>query len=145
MKHLTEYILESQDQTKRYADAYIVCDDKVLVLRRANYMKKFRSLWGVIGGSIEESDKDSKAAAIREILEETGIELTFNEQHKMRLLRTIHNDDGSTTDQWVVEMESKPDVKISREHSKYEWFDDKTEGIYKWMPNVFQTIQKILR
>ena len=144
MKQIIEYIFDNLKEPKKYIDAFLLYDDKILILRRANYMKKFKSLWGVVGGSIEEKDKDSKSAAIREIKEETGIELSFNEERKMKLLETIKHEDNSTSDIWVIELESKPEVKISREHSKYEWFNEESDMNKKWMPDIFQIIQKIL-
>lgn len=72
MKSIINYINESQD-IKRYVDCILVSpEDKILILRRANYMKKFGGKWGFVGGSIDNKDKDSKAAVKREIKEETG-------------------------------------------------------------------------
>ena len=142
MRQLIEYIYESE--SKKYIDAFLVYEDQVLILRRANYMRKFKSLWGVVGGSIENKDKDSKSAAIREIKEETGITLTFNEERTMKKIDTITHEDNSTSDIWVVKLETKPEIKISREHSKYEWFNEESKMDKKWMPHIFQLIQKIL-
>ena len=47
-------------------------------------MRKFGGCWGVVGGSIEKTDKDSRAAAIRETQEETGIEIPYVIQTKMQ-------------------------------------------------------------
>ena len=68
-------------------------DNEILILRRSNYMKKFKSLWGFPGGSVENKDKDNKAAAIRELKEETSIELTFNEEAGCKLFDSITNKD----------------------------------------------------
>ena len=71
MIQLTKYILESIN--KIYANMIVISpDNEILILRRSNYMKKFKSLWGFPGGSVENKDKDNKAAAIRELKEETG-------------------------------------------------------------------------
>ena len=52
---------------------------KLLLLQRANYMKKFGGKWGFAGGQLDKNDKCLKDTAVRELLEETGIILTFNE------------------------------------------------------------------
>ena len=71
MKSIQDYIMESQ--TKHYVDGILISpDDEILILRRANYMKKFGGIWGFVGGSIEDKDKDSRAAIKREIKEETS-------------------------------------------------------------------------
>lgn len=128
---------------KYYSNIIIVSpDDEILILRRANYMRKYKSLWGFPGGSVSDSDKDSKEAAIRELKEETGIELTFNETNNCEKFDSITNNDGSVSDYYIVKLESKPEVKLSKEHSKYEWFKENTKENLRWMPDVFQLIQK---
>ena len=87
-------------------------------------------------------DKDSKAGAIRELYEETGIKLTWNEEHNCKKFDTIKNEDGSLSEYYITTLETTPDVKISREHAKYEWFDESNKNNHKWMPDVFQLIQK---
>lgn len=142
MKTIKSYILESQQQ-KKYVDGILVTsDDKILILRRANYMNKFGGKWGFVGGSIDDKDKDSRAAIKREIKEETGYELTWNEEHEAELFDKITHEDGSITEYWLVKLETKPEIKISREHSKYEWYEIENNKDYKWMPDVYQIIQK---
>lgn len=145
-KILQESINESQDEPKRYSNMILMNpdEDAVLILRRANYMRKFRTMWGFPGGSIDQKDKDSKAAAVRELKEETDIELTFNEERKCKKFDSIKNEDDSISDYWIATLEAIPEVKLSREHSKYEWFNEKNKEKHKWMPDVFQIIQKIL-
>ena len=141
MKSLISIINESLQ--KRYVDAILVSpDDKILILRRANYMKKFGGKWGFVGGSIDNKDKDSKAAIKREIKEETGYELTWNEEHEMKMFDKINHQDNSSTEYWLVKLEVNPEIKISREHSKYEWYEIENDKDYKWMPDVYQIIQK---
>lgn len=142
MKSITQYIIESQ-QEKRYVDGILVTqDDKILILRRANYIKKFGGKWGFVGGHIDKTDKDSQSAIKREIKEETGYELTWNEEHEMKLFDKKTHEDNSSTEYWLIKLETTPDIKISREHSKYEWYEIENDKNYKWVPDVFQIIQK---
>ena len=142
MKNILNYIFESIE--KKYVNIIVVSpENEILILRRANYMKKFKGLWGFPGGSIDAKDKDSKSAVIRELKEETGIELSWNEEYKyLKKFETIKNNDGSISEYFIVKLETKPTIKISREHSKYDWFDIKNKTNYKWMPDIFQIIQK---
>ena len=149
MKHITDWINENKGEIKHYVDGILVSDDeKILILRRANYMKNFGGQWGFVGGSIDKKDKNNKEAIIREIEEETKIKLTFNEQQKMKAIdKQEHENNGSVvsdTEYWLIKLESNPDVKISREHSKYEWIDANTfkNKTFKFMPDVFHYIQK---
>ena len=145
-KILQESIQESQDEPLKYSNIILLNpeEDSVLILRRANYMKNFRGMYGFPGGRIDIKDKDSKEAAIRELKEETGIELTWNEVHKCKKYDTIKNEDGSISDYWITTLETTPEIKLSKEHAGYEWFNDKSKKPHKWMPDIFQIIQKIL-
>lgn len=142
MRSLKDIILESTEN-KTYTNMIVVSpDDEILILQRAYYMKKYKGLWGFPGGSVDDKDKNSKAGAVRELNEETGIELTWNEEHDCKKFDSIKNKDGSISEYYITKLETKPDIKISREHAKYEWFDKYNKKQYKWMPDVFQLIQK---
>ena len=147
MISLEDYILINEDTIKHYVDGIIISEDRILILRRANYMRKFGGYWGFVGGSIDKKDNNSKEAIIREIKEETGIELTVNEQNKMKSLDTVKHDNNSDTEYWLVNLESKPEIKISKEHSKYEWIDNKSlsEKTYKFIPGILEIIEKYLK
>ena len=157
MRQIVEFICdgldkpfaENKNETRHYVDGILVSEDeKILILRRANYMKNFGGQWGFVGGSVDKKDKNNKEAIIREIKEETGLELTFNEQQKMKVVdKQGHEREdgsiGSDTEYWLIKLETSPDIKISREHSKYEWVDENKlkEKNYKFMPDVFHYIQ----
>jgi hypothetical protein len=53
------------------------------------------------------------------------------------------HENNSTTEYWLIKLETNPDVKISREHSKYEWVDENIlrSKNFKFMPDVFHYIQ----
>ena len=150
MKHITDWINENKGEIKHYVDGILISDDeRILLLRRANYMKKFGGQWGFVGGSVDKKDKNNKEAIIREIEEETKIKLTFNEQQKMKAIDKQKHEDSngsvvSDTEYWLIKLETTPEIKISREHSKYEWIDINTfkNKTFKFMPDVFHYIQK---
>ena len=57
------------------------------------------------------------------------------------------NKDGiivADTEYWLIKLESNPDVKISREHSKYEWVgpDEVKARNRNFVSDVFHYIQK---
>ena len=151
MKSLKELILENE--IRHYVDGILVNKDtdEILLLQRAGYLKLFGGKWGFIGGSIENSDKSTKDALIREIKEETGIELSFNEKNSIKSVgKQEHlggpNDDivVSDTEYFIIELETKPEIKLSKEHSRYKWFDKESikEKQGKCIPDVFHYIQK---
>ena len=151
MKDITSFINENKE-IKHYVDGILVRpDDELLLLQRAGYVKPFGGKWAFVGGSIDEKDKSPKDALIREIKEETGIELTFNEKHAMEHFGKEQHMGGendeevvSDTEYFIVKLETKPEVKISREHARYKWFDKESikEKQGKCIPDVFHYIQR---
>ena len=128
MRQIVEFICdgldkpfaENKNEVRHYVDGILVSEDeRILILRRANYMKNFGGQWVFVGGSVDKKDKNNKEAIIREIKEETKIELTFNEQHNMKVIdKQCHEREdgsiGSDTEYWLIKLETNPDVKISR-------------------------------
>ena len=151
MKDITSFINENKE-IKHYVDGILVSpDDELLLLQRAGYVKHFGGKWAFVGGSIDEKDKSPKDALIREIKEETGIELTFNEKHEMEHFGKEQHMGGtndeevvSDTEYFIVKLETKREVKISREHARYRWFDKDSikEKQGKCIPDVFHYIQR---
>ena len=119
--------------------------DKILILRRANYIKKFGGMWCFPGGHVDPNDKNPKEAAIRELKEETGIELSWNELSNVKEYDKIkHDNDNSICYYYITTLESNVDVKLSKEHAAYEWYNETSKKNHKWVPDVFQNIQKLL-
>lgn len=142
MKSLTQFISESQQ--KEYVDVIIYSEDMdVLVLQRANYMKNFRGMWGVVGGSIEKEETPEEAA-LREVKEETGMSKENEDIDYVKQIGKIKHDDGSISylfQVWTVEI---PEVKLSKEHQRYKWISNTDQIKGKWMPGIKEEIDKIL-
>ena len=96
----------------------------------------------MLSGLIFIPDKISKDSIKREIKEEIGYDLTWNEEYEAKVFEKIIHEDGSSTEYWLIKLETKPNIKISKEHRKFEWFNEESKNNYKWMPEVFQLIQK---
>jgi mutator protein MutT len=112
MKRFTEYITESSAQ---FTDIIVECNNEILLLRRANYMKRFGGKWCLPGGHID-NQETSKTAILRELKEETNIiinDAMFFTNYKYM--------SGETSDIYYIILEEKPEVKISREHAQYKW------------------------
>ena len=146
MKTLRDKLQENE--IHHYVDAILVSEEnKILILQRAGYMKRFPGKWGFVGGSVEKKDSSVKEAAIREIKEETGIELTKNEQANMEYFdkQEHEGENGETvsdTEYWLVKLDTTPEIKISKEHRRYEWVDEESFKLKqgKYMADVYHYI-----
>ena len=146
MKTLREKLQENE--IRHYVDAILISEEnKILVLQRAGYMKQFPGKWGFVGGSVEKKDSSVKEAAIREIEEETGLKLTVNERDNMKYFdKQGHEGDNgeivSDTEYWLVRLETTPEIKLSREHRRYEWVDEESFKLKqgKYVSDVYHYI-----
>ena len=142
MKTIAELFEENTSEKNHFVDVIAWKENfGFLVLRRANYMKNFRGMWGVVGGSIENKET-VEDAAYRELKEETGI--NKNQVDKLWEFAEIKHQNGNNTEVWVANLKDNFDtdsVKISGEHSQYKWIteiDQLSKGT--WMPNLKEVL-----
>tara|TARA_R110001599_G_scaffold292984_2_gene496804 strand:- start:203 stop:601 length:399 start_codon:yes stop_codon:yes gene_type:complete len=93
----------------------VIVDDKnrVLLLKRSNYTKKFSGQWDLPGGHLK-SNESLSAGLEREVSEETG--LTVSNFKLVEIDTNLHF--------FVSRYNSQP-VKLSHEHTEYRFFDEK--------------------
>lgn len=94
-------------------------EGKMLVLRRSKTDIRRPGQWDFAGGHVDEGE-DIMAAARREALEETGLEL--NELQLVFAMSEIVPVHGAGT--WLVfiaHTAELPEVKLSHEHDEYAW------------------------
>lgn len=135
MKKLSEF-----NSKTNYVDILISCGDEVLYLRRANYLKFNRGKWCIPGGSIDKNE-DALEAVIRETKEETGIIIS-----NPKFLFKHEYDNGKSTSVFHIELNEKPEVKISKEHAQFKWLTYKQveEIKEKFPPETIEIITKFI-
>ena len=101
------------------------------------------SFWQPITGGIE-SDESPEAACIREIFEETGLEIELTKLLKIGH-HTVVIDEDLTIFKTLFLVETKQkDIRISDEHIDFMWTEvKKVPDILYWQSNQ-ETFQKIL-
>ena len=114
MKSIINYIVESQTN-KKFTDVIIECDNNLLLLRRANYIKNFGGKWCLPGGHVDKNET-SKTAILRELAEETAIQLD-----NVNFLTTFIYNTGESCDVYYEILTNKPTIHISIEHAQYKW------------------------
>jgi 8-oxo-dGTP pyrophosphatase MutT (NUDIX family) len=108
-----EYVCVSEG-----AFAFVVRGSKVLLLKRARG-GLFGDLWYIPGGFVDPGERPIEAA-VREVREETGLELGHVE-----LFREWEHLDADGTARMVVVRAASPagDVTLNDEHSEFLWGD----------------------
>jgi len=101
---------EEKKDSKEIAKGVLYKDDKVLLLKRSNYMKKHAGEWDLPGGHIIEGE-NLEDGLLREVWEETGLKIS-----KPTKLHSNGND--------TYYMADLPDteIKLSDEHTEHGMF-----------------------
>ena len=100
------------NDTKTVAKLVIVdSKDRVLFLKRSNYVKKYAGEWDLPGGHLKANESLQNGLS-REVKEETGLDIKSAD-----LLKTVDN-----IHYFVINYNSQP-IKISHEHVEYKFFD----------------------
>ncbi len=100
--------------------SFVLNGDDILMMKRAPHKRVFPNQYNGLGGHIER-DEDPLTGAIREIKEESGLDV-----HDVRL-RTIHNIDAGEETGIILFVYTA----ISDSH---EFTTDTSEGTLEWIP-----------
>lgn len=95
---------------------------KFLILKRSNYTTVYPGIWQIVTGRLEANETAAKCA-IREIREETGIEIKrFFAFPKVSQFYTLHNDYINLVPMFIAETDDE-NVQISNEHTEFQWLN----------------------
>ena len=109
-----------QDKNPAFSGVIIKCGKKVLLCKRRADIPNtaLPAYWSVPAGYVED-DEDIKAAAIRETLEETKIEL---QPAAVKFLASWPAHGGGVFYDYVAELEEEIEPVIDEEHSEWGYF-----------------------
>jgi 8-oxo-dGTP pyrophosphatase MutT (NUDIX family) len=123
---------ENKNKVNKNAIIIIVNkDNKILLLKRSVDSKWMPEKWALLGGRVEKNESD-KEAIIREIEEETGLEI------KNPLERfEIKKNDGEIETVFVSRYDGDDiDVNLNDEHTNYGWFGIEEINFLDHVPNI---------
>lgn len=79
--------------------------------------------WSIFGGAIEKGES-AMACSIREIKEETCVDIELSDLCYIRDIFNDHGDDRTTQfTVYFAKKKSKPVVVLNDEHTEFKWFD----------------------
>lgn len=108
-------------QTIHSAIAVPECGSRYLLLRRREDDRSFPGRWCFPGGQVDDGDADEATAAVRELLEETGLLGIFP--------RVLHEGESPAPARdrlykiraFLITLITKGEVVLSDEHVEYRW------------------------
>jgi 8-oxo-dGTP diphosphatase len=110
---------------KRAAKVLILFKDKYLFLLRNSNDEIHPSEWDMPGGGVEK-EETLEEALIREVKEETGIDISPFEP---LAIKSWEGGSGTTGTDFLCIIDKKPKIKLSEEHVRAMWLDEK--GVFE--------------
>lgn len=109
-------------KTRRVAKALLLDANRdFLLLRRSEGHPLLAGFYDLPGGTVEDGEEFGQAV-IREIAEETGIQMSLADLHVLYATTKLLHEQSYPTLMYIGFISvAKPDITISWEHQSYEW------------------------
>jgi len=108
-------------------------------MKRAPHKKWAPNVWNIVSGHIEENE-EPHTAALREIEEETGLDVTLTQEYP------IYDVDyeGKTWRTWAYRFQTAQDApRLNDEHVAYQWVYADEIYSYEILPIVFEDLKQM--
>jgi 8-oxo-dGTP pyrophosphatase MutT (NUDIX family) len=133
-------------RSTKIVTSFVVCQEKILILKRSNQVKSMKGLWGAVSGIIEENEDPLHRARI-EIFEEIGAKADSIELLKAGKDMTVSSPQYPDH-QWHIfpflfKMEST-EVLLNWENSSYKWISPDEINQYETVPNLDEVLLNLL-
>jgi len=132
-------LIENYTPTKKASCGVILnAEKKILLVKRGIDTKWFPGKWALVGGKVD-GDEEFKDAFIREVKEETNLDLNF-------IKYCFNKHDGDCEVALFVAITKTPnDIKINKEHSEYKWCLVKDIKELDCVPHIYEDISECLK
>lgn len=132
-------LIENYIPTKKASCGVILNPEKsILLVKRGIYTKWFPGKWALVGGKVD-GDEEFKDAFVREVKEETNLDLDF-------IKYCFNKHDGDCEVALFVAITKTPnDIKINKEHSEYKWCTANEIKELDCVPHIYEDISECLK
>lgn len=113
--------------------------DEFLLVKRADTKDRNPGLWEFPGGVVEE-DETPEEAGMRELKEETGL---TGKVLKTGVSGIIEADIGDIEIHPFLILVENDDVELSREHTDYQWVDQKEIGDFETVKGIEKELEAV--
>jgi ADP-ribose pyrophosphatase YjhB (NUDIX family) len=132
-------LIENYIPTKKASCGVILNPEKnILLVKRGIDTKWFPGKWALVGGKVD-GDEEFKDAFVREVKEETNLDLDF-------IKYCFNKHDGDCEVALFVAITKTPnDIKINKEHSEYKWCTANEIKELDCVPHIYEDISECLK
>lgn len=122
---------------------YCSCYNKVLFIRAAE-RKDYSGCWGVPAGKVEGKDENLEKALIREVFEETALDLKKNSFVKVGTLYVRHPNYDFSYHLFGSFFDKIPEIQLSEEHTEFNWLTKDEIKDFPLIPGAWEALEFFL-
>lgn len=126
--------------SKKSATVALICDQKVLVLKRGSTAPWMPGYYCLPGGHRDDNE-ELVDCAVRELYEETQISILAKDLYPISVKYT----NGYTNTIFVYAKGGYYDVKLNWEHDHYMWISVQESKTIRLVPNLESTIKTLAK
>jgi 8-oxo-dGTP diphosphatase len=134
IKYLNNYINEKHKNTnnKKKTSVVLIVNklNEILILKRSKTADWNPNKWGLVGGMVEEKESYLDAA-IREVKEETTLDIT-----NLKIIDKVYDKKDKCSLTFYQTKDFKGNVKLDFENSDFEWVNKQNYKNFDFVPNV---------
>lgn len=128
------------------AKAVIEAEGGILIMHPSSIDRNRN--WHIPGGGRDDIDEKITETAVREVLEETGIDIQGLTGRVFKVGEWLAVNQGENVKILAVffhyQLPKRPDVKLSHEHDDMTWVDRSNYKQYQANPEVYEIIEELL-
>ena len=125
---------------------FLTYENTVLILKRSNKVKTFKGYWAGISGYVEKDEKPI-TTAMKEIIEETGLQPNEFQLLNMGKTITIKSVDNDEQCSWKIHPflfeTTTQQISIDWEHTEYRWIKPDWICGYKTVPKLKEALDLV--
>jgi len=132
---------------KQTVTSFLESESKILILLRSEHVSTYQGRWGGISGSVD-GDKTPDEQASLEIKEETclsGKDIELVRKGEPLLIEDKELDVKKMVHPYLFHVKNPSKIKIHWEHKQIKWIKPKEIDDYETMPELKETLAKVLR
>jgi 8-oxo-dGTP diphosphatase len=138
----------AQENILKVAKTFLFWQDKYLLIRRSATDKTRPLEWDTPGGRIEPGETQ-EAGLIREVKEETGVDISSCRIFLLKEWEFFGVEGKSLGKDFVCLLDSKKEIKLSWEHNEEMWLtkeeSQKNQELPDWMKENIAKADKIIQ
>ncbi|MBS3777942.1 MAG: NUDIX domain-containing protein [Candidatus Thermoplasmatota archaeon] len=138
----------SQSDTAPVLTVFIAYQNKFLLLKRSSKVRTYQQKWNTVAGYLDDPNQTIFEKILEELNEELNIKRKQISSYSFGQKYQFTDENNGKT--WIVyptivTLSKKPDIKLNREHTDYNWITADEIKKYDTVPNLKKSMKRAIK